>query len=148
MASAYRELSASHALIDRYDRLRDTDNDGRMLDYTLAFKRTFEPRKHELSTELRLNHADDDERTILWKQPRTDDGLESGPLVEGEINDLDAVTRQLTGQLDYTRPVGKRTKMESGYKGTARWLDRDYVVTRDADGTGVWVRSTLSNALE
>jgi outer membrane receptor protein involved in Fe transport len=148
MASAYTELSSSRALLDRYDRLRDTDNEGRMVDYTLAFKRTFEPRNHELSTEVRLNRSHDEDRTTLWKQPFASDGSPSGSRVEGESNDLDAVTRQLTGQLDYTRSLAKRTKIESGYKGTARWLDRDYVVNKDALGTGAWIRSNLSNAFE
>jgi ferric enterobactin receptor len=146
-ASAYTELSGSRALLDRYDRLRDTDSEGRMVDYTMAFKRTFEPRNHELSMELRLNRSHDEDRTTLWKRPLTD-GSPSGSLVEGEIDDLDAVTRQLAGQLDYTRSLAKRTKIESGYKGTARWLDRDYVVTKDADGTGAWMRSNLSNAFD
>jgi outer membrane receptor protein involved in Fe transport len=146
VASAHTELSSSRELVGRYDRLRDSDNDGRMVDYTAAFKRTFDPRKHELSLELRLNRSDDEEHTVLWKQPLAEDGSPSGSRVEGEIDDLDALTRQLTGQLDYTRTLAKRTKIESGYKGTARWLDRDYVVTKDALGTGTWVRSDLSNA--
>jgi len=148
MASAHTELSGSRALLGRYDRLRDTDNEGRMIDYTVAFKRTFEPRNHELSMELRLNRSHDEDRTTLWRQPRATDGSPSGSPLEGEIDDLDAVTRQLTGQLDYTRSLAKRTKIESGYKGTARWLDRNFAVTKDILGTGEWVRSDLSNAFE
>jgi ferric enterobactin receptor len=148
MASAYTDLSSSRSVVARYDRLRDTDNSGRMADYTVAFKRTFEPRKHELSTELRLNQSRDEDHTILWKQPLGSDGSLSGSRVEGETDDLDAVTRQLNGQVDYTRPLAKRTKVESGYKGTARWLDRTYVVTKDTLGTGAWIRSNLSNAFE
>ncbi|MFN2565515.1 MAG: TonB-dependent receptor domain-containing protein [Gemmatimonadaceae bacterium] len=145
-ASAHTELSGSGALLGRYDRLRDTESDGVMVDYTAALKRTFEPRKHEVSVELRLNRSHDEDRTTLWKQPRTSSGLLAGSRVEGEIDDLDAVTRQLTGQLDYTRSLAKRTKLESGYKGTARWLDRDYVVRKDDLGIGDWLRSDLSNA--
>jgi ferric enterobactin receptor len=148
MASAYTELSGSRAAVDRYDRLRATDNEGRVVDYTAAFKRTFEPRKHELSMEVRLNRSHDEDRTTLWKQPLTSGGSLLGPRVEGQIDDLDAVTRQVTGQVDYTRSLGKRTKIESGYKGTARWLDRDFVVNKDALGTGAWLPSDLSNAFE
>ena len=146
--SAHTELDGSREFLDRYNRLRETDNEGRMVDLNLAFKRTFEPRKHELSTDLRLNRSQDDERTTLWRQPLTPDGDASGTRVEGEIDELDAVTRQLTGQLDYTRTVAKRTKVESGYKGTARWLDRDFVVNKDPLGDGTWGRSDLSNAFE
>jgi ferric enterobactin receptor len=148
MASAHTELSSSRAVLGLYDRLRETDNEGRMIDYTVAFKRSFEPRNHELSMELRVNRSHDEDHTTLWRQPRATNGSPSGSPVEGEIDDLDAVTRQLTGQLDYTRSLAKRTKIESGYKATARWLDRDFIVSKDALGTSVWVRSNLSNAFE
>jgi ferric enterobactin receptor len=146
MTSAHTELDGSRSMLDRYHRLRAVDNDGRMVDYTLAFKRTFAPRTHELSMEVRANRSQDQEHVILWRQPLDAEGSTSGSLVEGEIDDLDAVTHTLTGQLDYTRTLARRTKLESGYKGTARWLDRDYVVNKDAEGTGAWLRSDLSNS--
>jgi ferric enterobactin receptor len=65
--SAYSELSGDRLLTDRYDRSRDTGTEGWMLDYTLGFKRTWEPQKHELSTEVRFNRTDDTDRTTLWR---------------------------------------------------------------------------------
>lgn len=53
----------------RYDRLRDADVRGRMVDANLGFRRTFEPQKHELSTELRLNRSWEADNTALWRQP-------------------------------------------------------------------------------
>ena len=139
--SAYTELSGSRTLLDRYDRVRDTDAKAFVFDYTLAFKRTLEPRKHELASEIRLNRSKDDDHTRLWRQSL------ANPLsrVEGEDNDTDALTRQVVGQVDYTRTLAERTKLETGYKGTGRWLDRDYVVRKDVTGTGSWVDSDLSN---
>jgi outer membrane receptor protein involved in Fe transport len=67
--------------------------------------------------------------------------------IEGELNDTDAHTRQLTTQLDYMRMLGTATKLETGYKGNARWIDRDYAVVTDNTGTGVWAPSNLSNDL-
>lgn len=138
--TAYEVLNGSQVLIDQYDRTKSSSNTGTMLDYTLALKRTLEPRKHEISSEIRFNSNGEDDRTSLWKLP-----LSSGGTVDGEIDKTDAVTRQLTQQLDYTRSLAPRTKLETGYKGTERWLDRDYLVTKDALGTGVWVKSSLSN---
>ncbi|MBA3342569.1 MAG: TonB-dependent receptor [Gemmatimonadaceae bacterium] len=139
--SAYTELNGSRTLLDRYDRVRDTDAKAFVFDYTLAFKRTLEPRKHELASEIRLNRSKDDDHTRLWRQSL------ANPLsrVEGEDNDTDALTRQVVGQVDYTRTLAERTKLETGYKGTGRWLDRDYVVRKDVTGTGSWVDSDLSN---
>lgn len=138
--SSYIEYDASRSPVDFYARPRGADTKGWMLDYTTALKRTFEPRKHELSTELRFNRSHDEDRTELWKDPAS-----SAPL-EGEVDATDALTKQLTGQADYTRPLGTALKLETGYKGNARWLDRDFSVIKDALGDGTWVRSTLSNA--
>jgi outer membrane receptor protein involved in Fe transport len=54
----------------------------------------------------------------------------------------------VTAQADYTRTFATRSKLETGYKGNGRWLDNDFQVQKDALGTGVWVRSDLSNTFE
>ncbi|HKY60226.1 MAG TPA: TonB-dependent receptor [Gemmatimonadota bacterium] len=142
--SAYTVLDGSQAVTDRFDRPRDQASKAFVIDYTLGFKRTYEPREHELSAELRFNRADDEDRNDLWRQPPA----AAGPRIELETNDVDALTRELIGQLDYTRPLGGSAKVETGYKGSARWTDREYVVLEDPLGTGEWVRSDLSNAFD
>ncbi len=142
--SAYTELDGSRSVTARYARPREDEEDSLLLDYTLAFKRTWEPRSHELSTELRFNRADDEEQTLLWRQPTT----EPISRIEAESNDTDALTRELIGQIDYTRPLGEETKLEAGYKGSARWLDREFLMLEDSLGTGDFVRSDLSNAFD
>ncbi|MBA3889236.1 MAG: TonB-dependent receptor [Gemmatimonadaceae bacterium] len=140
LATAYAELDADRSLIENYGRSRDATAEGMMVDYNLAVKRTFEPRKHELGAELRYNQAQDDERIELFRVAT------SGPAVERESSTLDAVTKQLTAQVDYTRTLAARTKLESGYKGTSRWLDRDYAMRVDGNGDGTWTPSPRSNA--
>jgi outer membrane receptor protein involved in Fe transport len=140
--SAYSELDGTRLLLEEYERIRDSRRDNRMLDATLAFKRTLQPQKHEISAELRYNGQDDSDRTELWRQ-----SLGGGGFLDAEINDEDARTRQLTAQLDYTRMLGG-TKLETGYKGNVRWLDRDYLVRTDPLGSGSYVRSDRSNSLE
>jgi ferric enterobactin receptor len=141
--SAYTELDATRLLLDAYERVRDSSTDNWMADYTLAWKRTLEPRTHELSAEVRANANNDDDLTRLWRQPSS-----GGALSDLETNRTDAQSYQLTGQVDYTRGLGERTKLETGYKGNARWMDREFTVMRDPLGTGAWVRSDLSNALQ
>ncbi|HEX2095652.1 MAG TPA: TonB-dependent receptor [Longimicrobiaceae bacterium] len=142
--SAYNELDATRVLLDTYERVRDSETDNRMVDYSLAFRRTLEPQRHELSAEVRLNRMEDEDRTDLWRQPPG----AGGGLTDAEVNETDALTYQLTAQADYTRALAERTKLETGYKGTGRRLDRDFSVLRDPLGTGSWVRSDLSNVLE
>jgi outer membrane receptor protein involved in Fe transport len=134
------ELNAVKDPIDTYDRIRDQGADGWMVDYTIALKRTLEPRKHEISTELRYNRSDDNDLTLLWRQP-----INGTSQLERESNKTDALTQSLNAQLDYTRTLAERTKLETGYKGTGRWLDRDYLVMKDALGSDQWVESSLSN---
>jgi ferric enterobactin receptor len=146
-ASAYTELNGARLELDRYDRLQGTDSKGLTFDYNVALKRTFEARKHELSGELRFNRSHDEDHTSLWRQS-PDAADPAATRIEGQIDDVDALSKQFIAQTDYTRTLAPRTKLETGYKGTRRWLDRDYLLQKDALGTGSWVRSSLSNAFQ
>lgn len=148
--SEYSELDAGRALLDRYDRTRDTRSKNSMVDGTVGFRRTIAPQRHELSAEARLTRQDDGDRNDLWRLPVAAGAAAAAEAdrVEGENSVLDAMTYQFIAQLDYTRPVGSNMKLETGYKGNSRWLDRDYRVMHDPLGTGDWEPSDLSNALE
>ena len=139
----YSELDADSTVIESYARTRNTKNKALVLDNTLALKRTFEARKHELAAEVRVNRVDDDENTSLWRL-----NTPSSPEIEGQLDHADALTTQLTGQIDYTKTLAGRTKLETGYKGNTRLLDRDFTVLKDALGDGNWANSSLSNSFE
>ena len=141
--SDYSELDATEALRAQYQRIRDTESDDRMVDYTLAFKRTMVPQRHELSSEVRVNRVHGVDVTDLWRQT-----VAGGARADAEINRDDATIWQVTAQTDYTRALGPRGKLETGYRGYARWQDRDYTAQVDPLGTGSFVPSELSNALE
>ncbi|HMI44347.1 MAG TPA: TonB-dependent receptor [Gemmatimonadaceae bacterium] len=143
--AGYLELDANQGFLDRYVMDRNTKSKGLVFDNSLSWKRTIEPRKHELSAEVRFNRAKDDDDMLLWREPKNPDGTSSGRAIEGERDVTDAVTRQVTGQLDYTRPLAAKTKLETGLKETVRLLDRDFFVTKDDLGDGNWVTSNLSN---
>ena len=141
---ALTELDQDRTILDRYNRSRDEDLSGFMADYTLAFKRTIEARKHEFGAELRLNRSSDDDVNTLWRRSFTTDDIS-----DGERNEVDAVTKQAIAQVDYTRTLSDRTKLETGYKGTSRWLDREYSVFKDVMGTGTWtLDQALTNSFE
>ncbi|MGH9887776.1 MAG: TonB-dependent receptor domain-containing protein, partial [bacterium] len=138
--NAYSELNGTGTLLDSYNRPRNAKVKGWMFDYDVALKRTFEPRKHELSGEVRFNRAHDQDFTGLWRS-----SLSNVTHIENEEDDNDAVTKQLTGQIDYMKAFKPRTKLETGAKSNARWLDRSFLVTKDSLGTGAWAKSPLSN---
>ncbi len=138
--TGYTEINSSNAVNSRYDRIRGSNTTSQMVDYTLAWKRTLEPRKHEVSTEFRVNHTGDKDNTSQFRVP-----LNSTNSVERELDNTDAVTKTLNAQLDYMRVLKPGRKLETGFKGTERWLDRDYLVTKDLLGNNQWAVSNLSN---
>jgi ferric enterobactin receptor len=140
--SVYSELDDERTLIDRYQRTRGAEMKNGMVDGTLGFRRTIKPQQHELSAEVRMNRQDDTDLALLWRIPI---GMDP---IDGESNETDALTHQLTAQIDYTRMLGSATKLETGYKGNARWLDRAYTVITDETGSGTWESSPLSNGIE
>ena len=143
--AGYTELDGNQAFLDRYVMDRNTKSTGLLIDESVSWKRTLVPRKHELSTEVRFNRSRDKDNTLLWRDPQNADGTTAGPPIEGEIDSSNALTRQLTAQLDYTRPLTDKTKFETGLKETGRWLDREFFVVKDALGDGNWLPSNLSN---
>ncbi|HUQ18364.1 MAG TPA: TonB-dependent receptor [Gemmatimonadaceae bacterium] len=139
--AAYTELNPTGALLGQYNRQRNSSSKSMLYDYDLVWKRNFEPNKTFLSAETRFNRSDDDDVTRQWKTPVT-----GSSKTEFETDTNGSLTKQLTGQVDYTKTFAPRTKLETGYKGVLRWLDRDYLVEKDPLGTGNWVKSNLSNA--
>jgi outer membrane receptor protein involved in Fe transport len=140
--SALSELDATRQLLDQYERVRDQEDQARLVDYTLAWKRTLQPQRHEISAELRANATEDEDQNYLWRQP-----LNGGGRMDAERNLTEASSRFYTAQLDYTRTLAQRTKLETGYRGTLRDIDRDFLVQTDALGSGQWLRNDRSNAL-
>ncbi|HLM66525.1 MAG TPA: TonB-dependent receptor, partial [Longimicrobium sp.] len=141
--SAYQVFDGSRLPMATYQRVRDSETDAFMMDYTLAFKRTLQPQRHEFSAELRANRLQDEDRVSLWRQSSPGQGV-----VDGQRDRTTLSMYQFTAQADYTRSFGQRGKLETGYKGTSRLLDRDFDVRQDPLGNGVWAPSDLSNALE
>jgi outer membrane receptor protein involved in Fe transport len=140
----YSELDANRDRIDFYNRPRNNYSKGNVFDYTMALRRVAEARKNELSTEIRFNRSHDEDEQALWRQDLMDNGSRDGVPYDGERSFTDALTRQLTGQIDWIKTLGS-TKLETGYKGNVRWLERDYLLENDPLGDDEWVENELSN---
>lgn len=144
--SGYQEFDAGRSLLDVYGRSRDSWTTGTTADASVGFRRTFDPKvKHELTSEVRVTRNHDEDNSRLWRLPAA---TSSATRTEGEVDLTDAMQDQVVAQVDYTRSTPKRLKLESGYKGTARFLDRDFQVDKDSLGNGQWARSALSNAFQ
>jgi len=143
--AGYYEYDSDKIFTDRYVMDKNTKAKGLVVDNSLSWKHTIAPRTHELSTEARFSRSHDQDATLLFREPQNLDGTSSGPPLEGETDLNDGVTKQFTGQLDYTRPMWGKAKLESGLKETDRWLDKDFLVLKDPLGDGNWTPSDLSN---
>ena len=129
----YALLDADRDLTDQYDRIADQSMDNRLFDASLAFKRTMTPQEHELSAEVRFNRNRDefDSRFSLFRFGPA--GVLQAAPSEVETNLLGTSSRDLVGQVDYTRTLGG-TRVEVGYKGTLRQIDNGIDVERTVDG--------------
>jgi ferric enterobactin receptor len=139
-SNIYRELNAGETLVGRYDRLTEGDNGSVNLDASLAFKRVLQAQRHELSAELRFTRNDDEFRNDFTQRRLTLAELPADDQPGLETNDLDALGRNVALQADYTRPLGERAKLETGYKGTLRMLDNGFAADSFAYATGAWER--------
>ena len=121
----YAQLGTARDLTGRYDRLSESTSSGFNMDYTLAFNRTVEPSRNELSAELRYNRSRGDELDALSQRRLTLDGDLADDTPDLQTNDLDTRDSEWTLQTDYTRPLGK-AKLETGFKGTLRQIDNAF----------------------
>src|SRR5256714_1533289 len=108
--AGYEDLDASQAFLDRYVMDRNTKARGLTWDNSLSWKHTITPRTHELSSEVRFNRSRDEDNTLLWREPQNADGSSAGSPIQGEVDSNSALTRQLTAQTDYTRPLWAKFK--------------------------------------
>ncbi|HEY0025039.1 MAG TPA: TonB-dependent receptor [Longimicrobium sp.] len=138
----YVRRDAAGGLVQETRGLTDNENSDFTADGSLSFKHTVQPQQNELSAELRFNRS----RNEL--SSRTAEGLLGGSA--GTVGDVftgqenEAVTRNLTLQADYTRPLAG-FKLETGYKGTLRMLDNEQAILGigPADGEVVVGRSAF-----
>ena len=139
----YRELDAAHALTARYLRTSGQTNDDLMLDYTLGYKRTTTRPGDGLTTLFRVNRSRGESDIRLVDQALSTTGTSTaGAAAAGaaavETDATDELTRNWTLQGDYTKTLGARTKLETGYKGTLRQMENAFDVANLSTASGVY----------
>ena len=146
--NAYSELNGvRHAARHATSARATTESKGWMLDYTLALKRTFEPRKHELSAELRFNRSHDEDVTSLWRQPSASSSVDASSTASSDDNDALTQAAHRAGRLHARRSAAHQAR--DGVQGQ-RALARPRLSSsrRTRSATGTWAPSNLSNAFD
>jgi outer membrane receptor protein involved in Fe transport len=125
----YREFGSARELLGIRDRRTDEEGNELRLDYVLGYRHTIRPRQNEFATELRFNRNGEDELTRYTEQAMLPDGNAADELPFLERQGNDERTRNWTLTADYTRPLGERVRLETGYRGTLRQLDSDFTAS-------------------
>ncbi len=106
-------------------------------EYSLVYKRKFAGREgHELTAEAKyLNYWEHSDQSFPQKIFFAD-GTEDASQASFQRSLNDEYENQYLFQLDYTRPIGKLGKIETGLRSSFRDMVNDYLVTeKQADGT-------------
>ena len=121
--SIYTDLDSNRIPFYRYSRSntgQETDND---IDGRLFYRLASAERRDELSAELRYSTNSDEESTDYSDSDIDLSGssIDSTPGLQKTRDADDRIS--MTGQIDYTRPVGEGGRLEAGYKGEDLRLD-------------------------
>ena len=109
--------------IDRWDVLGDAEFANTNVGGALGYRHTVEPQRDEIIGEVRYNFTRDETPSALRDVPG------AGSAREASLFDVDQTADQteLTGTLDWITPIGSTFKLETGYKGTLRGIDNEYL---------------------
>jgi outer membrane receptor protein involved in Fe transport len=115
-------------------RTQDEDEVEPNSEYSLIYKRIFEGKGHELLAEVKfLDNWESSDQMFTQNSFESDGTPIDTELIQRSLNDESE--KQLLFQVDYTRPVGKEGKFESGLRRSNRNMENDYIVTeRNAEG--------------
>lgn len=137
IGSYYRLLDADRQVTGRSDQLTDQAQRERVLDYALTWRRTVDPNRNALSTEVRYNWIGGRNDVLLTQAALAPDGSAIGVPLALETNLTDERQQALFAQTDWTRELRKGTKLETGYKGIFRTQRSDFDVA-NATGSGAY----------
>lgn len=108
-------LDAAETPILIYDRSSQSDSRDLSGDFSTGFDHEFEQRGHELEVELQLQRGG--RRGDSREEITEEDGSGDDALIPAELTleNEDEVERQLSLEVDYTRPLSESTRLEVGY---------------------------------
>ncbi len=119
-------------------------NDDTGLDLTLSYDQKFGRPKQKLSAYINQSSGVRKGKNSYLTTPLEGYGALVDP--ERQQTRTDQKNRTTNLQLDYVQPVGRKGKLETGYKGTLRLVDNDYILKDFMDATGQFeYNDTLSN---
>jgi outer membrane receptor protein involved in Fe transport len=135
----YRDFNSLDDLFQVKERNDTEKEDERNLEYVLSYERMFEREGRKLSFYAQYRDNIETEKSDLNEilAYTLDPDPQSGEINQRSLNQESE--KNLLLQLDYIHPfAGKKGKFETGYRGTLRNINTDYVVEEFDDELG-WV---------
>jgi ferric enterobactin receptor len=146
-SNLFRRFDAANSQTGHFSDLDVGHNPGRTFDGALSLKQAFTPQANELSAEVRFNRSRDDSEDNFTHAELDAGGQALDATTALRRTNLEAMSRTWTLQGDWTRAFTPHTKLETGYKGTLRHLDNDYLA--ESFTGGAWVNDAAqTNAFQ
>lgn len=116
-------------------RRQDEDETEPNSEYSLIYKKSFAEKDHELLAEVKFLDNWESSYQLFRHRYYSPDGAEDNARGTLERSLNDEFEKQLLFQVDYTKPLGKDGKLETGLRSSSREMVNDFVVgRRDAEG--------------
>lgn len=104
-------------------------------EYSLIYKKSFGEKDHELLAEVKFLDNWESSHQLFTHRYFNADGTENDALSTLERSLNDEFEKQLLFQVDYSKPLGKGGKLETGLRSSSREMVNDFVVgRRNMDG--------------
>jgi ferric enterobactin receptor len=110
-------------------RSQDEDEVEQNSEYSLNYKKSFEQKGHELVAEVKFLDNWESSRQLFKQNYFLPDGVEDISKASIQKSPNDEFEKQWLFQVDYTKPIGKEGKFETGLRSSFRNMENDYLVT-------------------
>jgi ferric enterobactin receptor len=114
-------------------------------EYSLIFKRVFKGKQHELISEIKFldNSEESDQNFNQYNYAPDGSENESERTVQKSIN-IESEKQYLV-QVDYTRPISREGRFETGVRSSVRKMDNDFWVREQGDDGNFYTVNGLDN---
>lgn len=137
----YRDYDKDNVLVNTVVREEEEEEPEINTEFALSLKKDYERKGQSLTADLKWIDNNETEYTVFRETelPSTNVLRQRGENTEDE--------RNILIQTDYTHPIGKNGKVETGYKSTLRVINNNFLIEERNEENGWGVKSDLNNNL-
>ena len=129
----YGLFEETRVVLDRYDRVTETEYGYGMGHFALGLKHSFVPQRHELIVDVRRSTSSNDSESYVERVSL----MEADPVLdEIRVAASDQRNPGLTVRADYNRPWGERGRVSVGVTGTRNDMENHNLQTVSGGGAG------------